>query len=213
MTMLGKKHSPETLKKLSISHMGQKASSTAFKKGFTPWNKGKTGHKLNFSLEQRQKLAEHMRKVATKRKWTKSQKDEARKRATGNTNRLGKQHSPETILKMSIAQKNRFQDKTKHPRWIDDRTRLSKGDEYRNNPAHFNWAMCVKKRDGWKCRIADHNCSGRMEAHHILGWKSHPDLRYQINNGITLCHFHHPRSRAKEAELSPYFQKLVLTGN
>lgn len=34
-------------------------------------------------------------------------------------------------------------------------------------------------------------------------------LRYDINNGITLCHAHHPRKRADEAKLSPYFKELV----
>lgn len=53
------------------------------------------------------------------------------------------------------------------------------------------------------------NCKGRLEAHHILSWKDYPELRYDINNGITLCHAHHPRKRDEEAELSPYFQSLV----
>ena len=35
-------------------------------------------------------------------------------------------------------------------------------------------------------------------------------LRYEINNGITLCHAHHPRGRAKGKQLTPYFQELVL---
>ena len=71
------------------------------------------------------------------------------------------------------------------------------------------WMFSVKKRDGWKCRIADENCDGRLEAHHILNWIEYPELRYQINNGITLCHAHHPRKRAEEKRLSPYFQDLV----
>lgn len=71
------------------------------------------------------------------------------------------------------------------------------------------WMKAVKNRDGWKCRIADENCNGRMEAHHILNWKDHPELRYEINNGITLCHAHHPRKRAEEKRLSPYFQELI----
>lgn len=36
------------------------------------------------------------------------------------------------------------------------------------------------------------------------------ETRYEINNGITLCHFHHPRKREKEKELSPFFQELIL---
>lgn len=100
-----------------------------------------------------------------------------------------------------------------NPNWISDRTLLKRNSEeskQRRSSAYNFWSMSVKNRDGWKCRISNGDCSGRLESHHILGWKSHPDLRYQPNNGITLCHFHHPRTREKEAELSPYFQELVM---
>ncbi len=72
--------------------------------------------------------------------------------------------------------------------------------------------LSVKKRDNWKCRIADENCKGRLEAHHILNWIDYPELRYELTNGITLCHAHHPKGRKREAELSPYLQKLVAEG-
>lgn len=66
-----------------------------------------------------------------------------------------------------------------------------------------------KNRDNWTCRIADNNCDGKMVAHHILPWRDFPELRYEVNNGITLCHFHHPRKRNDEMRLSPYFQELI----
>lgn len=96
--------------------------------------------------------------------------------------------------------------------WIVDRTQLKKSSEeskYRNSPAHKDWSKSVKNRDGWKCRISNDNCSGRLEAHHILGWKDHPELRYQINNGISLCHAHHPRRREDEQKMVFAFQQLV----
>jgi hypothetical protein len=34
-------------------------------------------------------------------------------------------------------------------------------------------------------------------------------LRYNINNGITLCQFHHPRKRVEEQRLIPFFQNMV----
>ena len=64
-------------------------------------------------------------------------------------------------------------------------------------------------RDNFKCKIADQNCKGRIEAHHILGWTAYPELRYQLNNGITLCHAHHPRKRAEEKRLIPTFNELL----
>ncbi len=100
----------------------------------------------------------------------------------------------------------------RHHNWIADRTKLailSNGEEYRNSPASREWSKNVRNRDKWSCRIADINCGGRLEAHHILGWTQYPELRYEVNNGITLCHFHHPRKRNDEMRLSPYFQELV----
>ena len=79
----------------------------------------------------------------------------------------------------------------------------------RRDSAYAGWRHEVWSRDGFKCKIADENCNGRIEAHHILGWTDYPELRYKVNNGITLCHAHHPRKRAEEKRLSPYFQSLV----
>ncbi len=53
------------------------------------------------------------------------------------------------------------------------------------------------------------DCYGKIVVHHILGWTAFPELRYKEDNGIALCKFHHPRKRADEARLSPYFQELI----
>ena len=87
------------------------------------------------------------------------------------------------------------------------------GDRFLNDPLQKGWRKAVKNRDGWKCRIANNNCFGKLEAHHILPWSEFPELRYEVNNGITLCHAHHPRKRSDVAKLSPYFQDLVAEVN
>lgn len=93
--------------------------------------------------------------------------------------------------------------------WIKDRTKLVKNEKKHLDGRYREWMKSVKNRDNWKCKIANINCKGRMEAHHILDWKNFPELRYEINNGITLCHAHHPRGRVEEKRLSPYFQELI----
>jgi hypothetical protein len=95
-----------------------------------------------------------------------------------------------------------------HPNWIADRTKLAKKQE-RNDTAYKEWRSLVWKRDGYKCMIANQDCSGRIEAHHILSWSEYPELHYEVNNGITLCHAHHPRRRAEEKRLSTYFMEIV----
>lgn len=94
------------------------------------------------------------------------------------------------------------------PHWIKDRSKLAKKQE-RNDSSYREWRKKVWLRDNFTCKIANPNCNGRIEAHHILGWTEYPELRYQLNNGITLCHAHHPRRRAEEKRLSPYFMELV----
>ena len=96
-----------------------------------------------------------------------------------------------------------------HPNWISDRTKIKLGDRNLHDPLTKKWRQEVKVRDNFTCRIADNNCGGKLEVHHILSWRDYPELRYQINNGITLCHAQHPRARAEEKRLIPTFTELV----
>lgn len=95
-----------------------------------------------------------------------------------------------------------------HYSWISDRTKIKKQEE-RNNPNDKHWKYSVYKRDNFRCRLLDNSCCGRLEAHHIKGWTNYPELRYKTNNGITLCHAHHPRKRAEEKRLESLFNELV----
>lgn len=121
---------------------------------------------------------------------------------------LGTKHSDETRKKMSEKAKNRFSVIQNHPRYKTDRSSLAKRQQ-RNDSAYFAWRRDVWSRDKFKCKISDGNCSGRIEAHHILSWKDYPELRYEVNNGITLCHHHHPKKRVDEQKLLPYFKELL----
>lgn len=149
----------------------------------------------------------------------------------GNKYLLGKKHSEETRKKMSLAQlgKKKSPEHAKniglakigvpllkiagknHYRWIENRLLLKDDYKDRGGQLHRDWSRNVKTRDCWKCKIGDDNCSGKIEAHHILSWKDYPELRYDINNGITLCKFHHPRKKDDEKRLSPFFKQLINT--
>lgn len=99
-----------------------------------------------------------------------------------------------------------------NPVYISDRSKLKKSNDAnkdRRSSAYQAWRKEVWKRDGFKCRISGTDCSGRIEAHHILGYTEYPELRYEINNGITLCRSHHPKKRADERLLSPFFQQII----
>lgn len=94
--------------------------------------------------------------------------------------------------------------------WIEDKTKLKgHNSKERRSSAYVIWRREVCKRDGWKCKINNNECSGRLEAHHIESFTKYPELRHQISNGITLCKFHHPRKRKEELKLMPLLKLLI----
>src|SRR3990167_10689368 len=82
---------------------------------------------------------------------------------------LGRKYSKEHRESISKALKGKSNGRIgeKHPRWIKDRS-LVKGKQDRNNPEYKQWRQQVWLRDNFKCKIANPDCSGRIEAHHIL---------------------------------------------
>jgi ribosomal protein L37AE/L43A len=96
----------------------------------------------------------------------------------------------------------------KSPLWIADRTKLKKYDDKRST-AYIYWSRDIRKRDNNTCRINNTECKGKTQTHHILSWTDYPELRYDLNNGITLCCFHHPTTREKGNKMSPYFQDII----
>lgn len=224
------------------------SNQTSFKKGMTPWNKGKLGffhhtdeHKKQISLLHKGKVLseETKRKIGLKNSGKKidikcigcskiitlpSYIAKVRKfcsRECVFLFREGKNHPnykggfPNCLdcgkqLTNYNAKRCQLHSKVRelHPQWIEDRTQIKKQEE-RNNPNDKQWKYAVYKRDNFKCKIGNSDCNGRIEAHHILSWRDYPELRFNINNGITLCLAHHPRKRAEEKRLSPYFMELV----
>jgi len=170
-------------------------------------------HKLNLSLSLKGRVSPNKGKKLSK-EW----KEKLSFAKIGNNNALG--HKLSDVARRKISQKQLGTKKTwvskrmkqlvgeKHPRWIKDRTQLKKEGDRRSS-AYVTWRKEVWLRDNFKCKIANLDCNGKIEAHHISGYSKHPELRFIINNGITLCHAHHPRKRAEEKRLIQTFQKLV----
>lgn len=121
----------------------------------------------------------------------------------------GKKMSSETLKKMSISALNRYKNKENHPRYKKDRDSLCKNEKKHLDTKYKIWMLNVKKRDNFKCRLSGIKCKGRLEAHHIFNWTEYSELRYVINNGITLCQAHHPKGRAEEKRMIPIFQELL----
>lgn len=54
------------------------------------------------------------------------------------------------------------------------------------------WSKDVKKRDGYECKIC--GSTHRLHAHHIIPRKKAESLKYDLNNGITLCNSCHAKT-------------------
>lgn len=171
------------------------------KRGKPTWNKGNhltEAWKQKIALGNKGKI----RTLETRLKISNSTKGISKPEKLGVS--WGK-HTEEAKHKISLA----FSGEN-HPLWIADRSKLAKKQE-RNDSAYREWRKNIRNSDNWKCRMLNKDCKGKLVAHHILPWSKFPELRYEVNNGITLCHFHHPRKRNDEMRLSPFFQELVAT--
>jgi hypothetical protein len=123
--------------------------------------------------------------------------------SNGKSPLFGKKRPPEVVAKIN----ERRPRGEKHYRWNPNREEIKRN--LRNDGGYLQWVSAVKKRDHNTCQLKDENCKGNLIVHHIIPWAKSVELRYQINNGITLCQFHHPRKRDDEQRLIPVFQQLV----
>lgn len=58
------------------------------------------------------------------------------------------------------------------------------------------WRLAVYRRDNFRCREC--GAKGDINAHHIKYWSTHIELRFDVDNGITLCVDCHWRAHGKK---------------
>jgi len=58
--------------------------------------------------------------------------------------------------------------------------------QIRNSPEYRYWRSAIYKRDDYTCQQCGVR-GGRLEAHHVRQFATHPELRMDVDNGITLC--------------------------
>jgi len=170
--------------------MPHHANSGSFTKGFVPWNKKPRTEmvcptcvvKFDLADWQIKKGQKYCSKVcANKLKVYKNlfelgHSDLVPSEARG--------HSEETKKKITEHLRKNVRRGSDHPNWKNGATAERKVAmsrfEYRD------WRSAVFGRDNYTCQQC--NAHGvYLEADHIKPWCAYPELRYDVNNGRTLC--------------------------
>lgn len=146
----------------------------------------------------------HCRRVKVRKCWKgrvstfkgKHHSDEAKRKLSeshkGLRLRLGKKHSDETRKIISEIVKQKARRGSDNPNWKGGISALRHGD--RVTPEYRAWRRAVFERDDYTCQICTvYLGGGDLEAHHIKSYAKYPELRYDVENGVTLCNYHHQR--------------------
>lgn len=98
-------------------------------------------------------------------------------------------HTPEVIAKISkaLAGKPQYWMRGEnHPNYKDGGVGYSERNKDMGRAEYKEWRRLVFVRDDFTCQICQDK-GKRLHAHHIEQWSKNAELRYEVNNGLTLC--------------------------
>ena len=101
------------------------------------------------------------------------------------SNRTGVRHTPETRAKIRKITRERACRGDKHYNWQGGIQ--SEHRRIRKSPEYIDWRDAVYKRDEYTCVQCGDSRGGNLTAHHKKWFAFHPDLRFVVANGETLC--------------------------
>lgn len=67
----------------------------------------------------------------------------------------------------------------------------------------------VFERDKGKCRLANNECEGKIELHHVRYRSERKDLINEPNNCVCLCAFHHQLVHSNKKKYQPILLKML----
>lgn len=200
---------------------------TEFKKGLIPWIKGRQHtEKTKCRISEVQIGKHHSPETEFKKRphtiykricpqcneefSTEKRKQRGRKQQFCSPSCNGKwyyQNSQKSreALKLGGTKKYKLRGED-HPNW--------KGGTYEGNrkkdegrSEYKKWRRRVFERDNFTCVICK-EVGGELNAHHIKPYVDYPELRYDVNNGITLCEDCHIAVHRDELDCLEYLDRL-----
>jgi len=205
---LGKKRSQEDVEKFRISHLGKKASEetrakiSKAKMGHIGWNKGLTKEEYPQLGNAGGKRGFH-RREATKQKISRARKGQP-------NGRFGTKHSEETKKKIGESIKALGRIGENSPNWKGGIT--PENVSIRHSIEYHLWREAVFARDNYICQKCQAG-GEKLHAHHIQNFADYPEVRFAIDNGITLCkkchkefHDKYGRRRNTREQLEEFLQ-------
>lgn len=79
------------------------------------------------------------------------------------------------------------------------------------DPQYKKWRKLVYSRDEFVCQWPGCSIKKNLNAHHIKKWSDYPGLRFNIDNGITLCKIHHNMIKNMEENYEQFFFKIICS--
>lgn len=78
-----------------------------------------------------------------------------------------------------------------------------------DDPGYKEWKAAVLKRDRNKCQMPNCRRKKNLEVHHIIRYADSVYVRYEVDNGITLCKRCHYQIRNNESHFVSLFMEIV----
>ncbi len=133
---------------------------------------------------------------------------------------IGRKHKEKSKIKMSLSHKGKkvslmtriknsaLSQKIKLNNWNGFVT--SKNERERRSNKFKEWRLCVFERDNYTCQLCKKR-GGKLHPHHIKTFAKNVNLRYNVNNGITLCAEPcHKKTIRHEKEYEILFMNIIL---
>lgn len=200
MALKGTHLSEETKQKLRLFNLGKhhSAKTKAKIKRLMTGRLHTWGYKISKAMKGRKLSPEQCRRLGNLRKGTHLSIETRRKISEGNRGH-----------KMSLKQRKLLSDLRKKDGHRPINGKAEKSSRWkggitpenlviRNSDEYRKWRMAVYRRDRFAC--IECGAKGRkagLVAHHVKFFSRSPELRFLLENGITLCKKHHEKIHAK----------------